>query len=97
MIKSATEIMRSFGEGSRAIIIFKWDKNKINLNDGHAIVAQCREHGTVVFGDPQRHERAAVYKLKLADYKSGVILLRVDDLEFTDIVKRCCSGKDEQK
>ncbi|MBE8952960.1 MAG: hypothetical protein SR1Q7_07440, partial [Quinella sp. 1Q7] len=95
VLESATEIMRSFGEGSRAIIVFKWDKTKINLNDGHAIVAQCREHGAVIFGDPQHGNRAAAHKLKLSNLDEKIILLRVDNLEFTDIVKRCCRNRRE--
>ena len=95
VLKSATEIMRSFGEGSRAIIVFKWDKALSGLYDGHTIVAQCREHGTVIFGDPQWAQRAAAHKLKTADYESGIIILRVDNLEFTDVVKRCCKNRSE--
>lgn len=95
VLKSATEIMRSFGEGSRAIIVFKWDKTKINLNDGHAIVAQCREHGAVIFGDPQHGDRAAKEQLKRADISKKIIILHVDNLEFTDVVKRCCKNRSE--
>lgn len=96
VIKSVEEIMRSFGEDSRALIVFKWDKNKIlDSTEGHALVAQCLESGKVNVGDPQTGERAAAWKLKLADLKGGVILLRTDDLKFTDTVKRCCKNRGE--
>ena len=94
VIKSVEEIMRSFGEGSRAIIIFKWNADKIMEGKGHVIVAQCREHGAVNFGDPQSGERFARNKLKSADFAEKVILLRTDNLEFTDAVKRCCKNKE---
>ena len=76
VMKSAEEIMRGFGEGARAIVVFKWDK--IN---GHTILAQCREKGIVNFGDPQSGERAVAYKLKLADIAEKIILLRVDNFD----------------
>ena len=89
VIKSAEGIMRSFGEGARAIVVFKWDK--IN---GHVIAAQCQNHGIVNFGDPQWGERFAAYKLKSADIEGGIVLLRVDNLKFTDVVKRCCKNRE---
>ena len=94
VIESAKDIMRSFGEGARAIIVFKWSKMPGEEISGHVIVAQCREHGTVNFGDPQWGERTAAYKLKSADIKERIILLRVDNLKFTDTVKRCCMNQE---
>ena len=88
VIKSAEEIMHNFGEGARAIIIFKCD-----IERGHTIVTQCSEGGIVTFGDPQTGRRAVAHKLKRVDLKSGVILLRVDNLSFTDVVKRCCMNR----
>ena len=93
VIKSATEIMRPFGEGARAVIIFKWAKFLAGSSDGHAIVAQCQKRGVVNFGDPQWSERFAAHKLKAADVEAGIAILRVDNLKFTDVVKRCCQNK----
>ena len=91
VVESIKELMYSFGEGARAIIIFKW--NKSYGFDGHAIVAQYNK-GIVNIGDPQTGERAAAYKLNKADLKSDVLLLRVDNLQFTDMVKRCCMNRE---
>ena len=94
VIKSIKEIMSSFGEGARAIIIFKWDKNKLPAaTAGHAVVAQCLGKGKINIGDPQTGERAAAKKLYFADLESKVMLLRVDNLSFTDVVKRCCKNR----
>ena len=94
MIKSVEEIMKSFDEGSRAVIFFQWDKTKTNFEDGHVIIAECRANGVVNFGDPQVGTRTAKNKLKLA--LSGTIgILRVNDLDFTDIIKRCCMNRSE--
>lgn len=94
VIKSAEKIMHSFGEGARAIILFKWDNQKTSQIGGHSIVAQYRGHGVVNFGDPQTGEIAASYKLKLAALAEQVIILRVDNLAFAQAVKRCCQNKE---
>ena len=65
VLNSIKKIMQSFGEGARAVIWFNW-KNKANI--GHAIIAQCRENGIVVFGDPQKKSRAAARQIKQADF-----------------------------
>ena len=94
VIKSAEELMRSFGEGSRAIIVFKWDKSLVKSDGGHVIVAQCKEKGIVVFGDPQSGKIAAARELYLADFNEGILLIRVDNLSLTNEVKRCCMNKE---
>ena len=95
VIQSAKKIMRSFGEGARAIVIFKWDKNKTFANiEGHVIVAQCREKGNVIFGDPQTGKTVASYQLNSANIAEKILLLRVDNLPFTNIVKRCCKNRE---
>lgn len=86
--------MSSFGESSRAIVVFHWDKEKTGRKDGHVIVTQCRD-GAVKFGDPQTRNRAAANLLKEADLAKKIIVLRVDNLEFTDVVKRCCKNRGE--
>lgn len=94
VIKSAEEIIRNFGEGARAVIWFKWSKES-GYRDGHAIVAECKKGEIVNFGDPQTKERAAAYKLKMADFDS-IGILRVDNLKFTDLVKRCCMNRGDK-
>lgn len=98
--KSAGEIkefienkMRSFEKGSRAIVVFKWSKVAFRPAEGHAIVAQCHDNGVVNFGDPQTGKRAVGHLLNSIDTKAGVLLLRVDNLKFTDLIKRCCMNR----
>ena len=95
IINSAKNLMTSFGEGARAIIVFEWDKNKMpSAVAGHTIVAHCPQKGIVNFGDPQTGKIAAAKKLRLADFEKGVMLMRVDNLPFTDLVKRCCKNRE---
>ena len=42
MIKSVEDIMKSFGEGSRALIFFQWDSAKTNSSEGHVIMSEYR-------------------------------------------------------
>ena len=86
-------IMKSFGENSRAIIWFEWENR--SSSGGHAIVSAYFENGKVGFGDPQFKSRAAVKHLNSAKLES-VVLLRIDNLKFTNIVKRCCMNRGEQ-
>ena len=91
MIQSVEEIIKDFGEGARAVIWFQWDKNKINFEGGHVLVAECR-NGIVKFGDPQVKTLTAKNKLNMA-LSDTIGILRVDDLKFTDVVKRCCMNR----
>ena len=82
ILNNAEEIIRGFGEGARAIISFDWKDGTV----GHVLVARCREGGIINIADPQRKLRSAAQMLKEA--KAGtVLILRVDNLEFTDIIK----------
>ena len=89
-INSAKEIMKSFGTGARAFIWFNWE-NTPNL--WHVIVAECRGDSVVVFGDPQRRVVAASKYFDEANLKS-LKIMRVDNINFTDNVKRCCVNKE---
>ena len=91
VIESITKIMRSFGDGSRAIIRFEWENRK--SGSGHVIVSACFENGIVNLGDPQEKSRAAAKHLKSAKLDS-IILLKIDNLRFTDVVKRCCMNRE---
>ncbi len=87
--KFITEKMTCWGTNSRAFVWFEWDKTKTFLDDGHVIVAQLNENGFVNFGDPQMRKIGAVRCLGAAKFDS-VKIMRVDNLKFTDLVKRCC-------
>ena len=58
-------------------------------------MAECRANGVVNFGDPQVGTRTAKNKLKLA-LPGTIGILRVNDLHFTDIIKRCCMNRGEK-
>ena len=82
--------MNEWGAGSRAFVWFNWDNRK---SAGHVIVSQLNENGFVQYGDPQVSKIGAVSYL--GEVKIGsVVMMRVDNLSFTDIVKRCCMNKE---
>lgn len=58
------------------------------------MVAECKKGDIVNIGDPQTKERASAYKLKMAVAES-ICILRVDNLEFTNDVKRCCMNRSD--
>ena len=58
-------------------------------------MARCREGGIINIADPQTGEIAAVNKLNYAKVNS-VWLIRVDDLDFTEIIKRCCMNRGDK-
>ena len=91
MIKSVEDIMRDFGEGARAVIWFRWRDKR--MGDGHVIVVECRKDGIVNFGDPQNRSRSAKKILQCAALDS-IGILRIDNLDFTDVVKRCCMNRE---
>lgn len=77
---------------SRSFVWFDWEKPVVYLGKGHVIVAQLNENGFLQFGDPQAKKIGAARCLNSAEVGS-VIIIRVDNLKFTDIVKRCCKNK----
>lgn len=90
MLKSVEEQIRSFGNGGRAVIWFYWEATpKI----GHVIMAQCRENGEVVFADPQKPLSTATDTLKMAKL-DNIGVMRIDNLAFSDLVKRCCVNRE---
>ena len=90
MIKSVEDIMKSFGEGARAVIGFSWSNTQNGA--GHVIMAEHRERGVINFGDPQKKSRSAIKELESAKLGS-IWVLRVDKLDFTNIIKRCCMNR----
>ena len=85
--------MKIWGKGSRAFLWFDWEKSiKIN-NFGHVIVAQLNENNFVQYGDPQKRKIGAVDCLNAAKIGS-IVIMRADNLNFTDEVKRCCKNKE---
>ena len=91
VIESINRMMKFFGDGSRSIIRFEWENRP--SGSGHVIVSACFKNGIVSFGDTQNKSRAAAEHLKSAKLES-VVLSRIDNLAFTDIVKRCCMNRE---
>lgn len=72
--------MDSFGDGSRAIVGIGYEGTK----DGHVFIAE-NAGGRIRFLDPQTGKRDCSGIFQLADL-DNTVLLRVDDLEFSDLV-----------
>lgn len=90
IMKRSVECFRGFaGANSRAFVWFEHTENAF----GHVIVAHLNEHGFVNFGDPQSGEIGAIRCLSEAKLDS-VKIMRVDELKFTDLVKRCCANRE---
>ena len=89
LLESLKNIMREFGESARAIVMLK-SKDELQ---GHAIVAECRK-AFVNLGDPQTGNISTNYFFSNPKLES-VILLRVDNLQFTDKVKLICMNRGE--
>ena len=84
--------MKEWGKGSRAFVWFQWE-NFFGFDEfGHTIVIQLNENGIVNFGDPQTKKIGAVRCLSAVKLDS-VVIMRVDNLSFTDLVKRCCMNR----
>ena len=89
--KFIVDKMTEWGKGSRAFVWFNWDN--LHPNKGHVIVTQFNENNFVNFGDPQMKKIGATNYLKDVNFDS-VIIIRVDKLKFTELVKRCCMNKE---
>ncbi len=85
--------MTEWGKGSRAFVWFQWENPFHQDRDGHVIVTHLNENGFVQYGDPQTGKIGAIRCLSGAKLGS-VKLMRVDNLKFTDEVKRCCVNKE---
>ena len=84
------EKMKMWGKGSRAFLWFQW-KEPI-LGKGHVVVIRLNENGFVQYGDPQTGKIGVVRYLQEIKLDSAVIM-RVDNLEFTDKIKWYCADR----
>ena len=83
--------MKSFGDGARAIVKVVWQ----GTHRGHVFIAEQRGNDTV-FLDPQSNN------LNVEEYfnkakKTETALLRIDNLEFTVNIKKCCKNRKVSK
>lgn len=76
--------MVGFGDESRAIVRVVWKRGR----SGHVFIAE-NHSGVISFIDPQCN--GADVEWYFDDVKPGsVYLLRTDDKEFTDLIRKCC-------
>lgn len=81
-------LMSTWGDGARAIIRVVWK----NYSSGHVFVAE-QISGKTIFLDPQTGVKDVKYYFKEAK-KTGTYIMRVDNLEFTNLIDRCCEEVD---
>ena len=91
--KFIVDKMTEWGKGSRAFVWFDWDNFFENCTLAHVIVTRLNENRFVNFGDPQTRKISAVECLNGVKLDS-VKILRVDNLKFTELVKRYCMNKE---
>ena len=82
--------MSIFGDGARAIVRVQWQS--IYGQGGHVFVAEQKD-GKTLFVDPQSGREDVERYFKLAK-KNATYLLRIDNLEFTDNIKKCCKNRE---
>ena len=82
--------MSIFGDGARAIVRVQWQSGY--GQGGHVFVAEQKD-GKTLFVDPQSGREDVERYFKLAK-KNATYLLRIDNLEFTDNIKKCCKNRE---
>ena len=73
--------MTQYGNDSRAVVLVQW----INENSGHVFIAEQHDSNTI-FIDPQTGDKDCDWYFKNIN-PSAAWLIRVDTLEFTDMIK----------
>lgn len=86
--KKVEETMLSFGDGARAIVRVQWQQKY--GGGGHVFIAE-QVDGKTIFIDPQNNKQDVSGYFQLAKTKETYVL-RIDDLEFTDNIKKCCKN-----
>lgn len=84
--------MSVWGDGARAIVRVQWKRS----SSGHVFIAE-NQGGGIIFIDPQCDSLDAT---SYFDYTkvNQTHLLRIDDKEFTDLIRECVvPGKDDSK
>ena len=86
------ETVKSMGSGARVIVRVQWKRSY----SGHVFIAENHD-GEVVFLDPQDETSDAGSYFSYAKVNQ-THLLRIDDKEFTDLIRKCVvPRKDESK
>ncbi len=84
ILKSICAKMSAYGDGARAIIRVRWQSG-----GGHVFIAE-QVGGVTRFVDPQPGETDVKYYFNRGMIKpSETRLLRIDDKDFTDLIKDC--------
>jgi len=84
VLKSILSRMKDYGDGARAIVRVRWQSG-----GGHVFIAE-QVGGITRFVDPQPGELDASYYFSKGMIKpTETRLLRIDDKDFTDLIKEC--------
>lgn len=83
------QVMAGFGDGARAIVRVQWQQKY--GGGGHVFIAE-QVNGSTIFIDPQPNKTDVGYYFSMAKTKETYVL-RIDDLEFTDNILKCCENK----
>jgi SPP1 gp7 family putative phage head morphogenesis protein len=83
------QVMAGFGDGARAIVRVQWQQKY--GGGGHVFIAE-QVDGSTIFIDPQPNKTDVGYYFSMAKTKETYVL-RIDDLEFTDNILKCCENK----
>ena len=81
--KKVIEQMEKWGNGSRAIVRVQWKSG-----GGHVFIAE-QVDGKTIFIDPQTNKNDVEWYFNSAK-KTETYVMRIDNLEFTDLIKECC-------
>ncbi len=82
------DAMSGFGDGARAIVRVQWQQKY--GGGGHVFIAE-QVDGKTIFIDPQSNNKDVSYYFSMAKTKETYVM-RIDDLEFTDNIQKCCEN-----
>lgn len=81
--KKVIKQMEQWGDGARAIVRVQWKDG-----GGHVFIAE-QVNGKTIFIDPQSNNPNVEFYFEYAK-KDKTFVMRIDNLEFTDLIKECC-------
>lgn len=86
--KKVEDAMRGYGDGARAIVRVQWQQKY--GGGGHVFIAE-QVDGMTIFIDPQTNNLDVSGYFTMAKTKETYVM-RIDDLEFTDNITKCCKN-----
>ena len=85
--EKAIRQMEEWGDGARAIVRVQWQGGR----SGHVFIAE-NVNGKIRFIDPQTNDMNVLRYFQCAK-KNQTYIIRVDNLKFSDNVKKCCKKR----